>query len=165
MSYSLNGKTNLWFFQSPRRSLAVLTRQSKRPLSVQIVHSRICNNFLSSLFIFDVLLVDIIDEKFDELNLYEQGGVTYIKIALDEMFTISRGCTPEFSRAKIKEEFWFHVRKENKGSRPSHIPFLPRPKNCQSHTTPPLPKSTPVILLLPFTWASSRFWRRRCTGC
>ncbi len=27
------------------------TRQSKRPLSVQIVHSRICNNLLSSLFI------------------------------------------------------------------------------------------------------------------
>jgi len=25
----------------------------------------------------------------DELDLYEQGGVTYIKIALDEMFTIS----------------------------------------------------------------------------
>ncbi len=37
----------------------------------------------------DVLLVDRIGEKFDELDLYEQGGVTYIKIALDEMFTIS----------------------------------------------------------------------------
>ena len=37
----------------------------------------------------DVLLIDRIDKKFDELDLYEQGGVTYIKIALDEMFTIS----------------------------------------------------------------------------
>jgi len=37
----------------------------------------------------DVLLIDRIDEKFDELDLYEQGGVTYIKIALDEMFPIS----------------------------------------------------------------------------
>jgi hypothetical protein len=37
----------------------------------------------------DVLLIDRIDEKFDELDLYEQGGVTYIKIALDDMFTIS----------------------------------------------------------------------------
>ena len=37
----------------------------------------------------DVLLVDGIDEKFDELVLHEQGGVTYIKIALDEMLTIS----------------------------------------------------------------------------
>ncbi len=37
----------------------------------------------------DVLLVDRTDKKFDELDLYEQGGVTYIKIALDEMFTIS----------------------------------------------------------------------------
>ncbi len=37
----------------------------------------------------DVLLVDRINKKFDELNLYEQGGVTYIKIALDEMVTIS----------------------------------------------------------------------------
>jgi hypothetical protein len=37
----------------------------------------------------DVLLVDRIDEKFNESDLYEQGGVTYIKIALDEMFTIS----------------------------------------------------------------------------
>jgi hypothetical protein len=33
----------------------------------------------------DVLLVDRIDKKFVELDLYEQGGVTYIKIALDEM--------------------------------------------------------------------------------
>jgi hypothetical protein len=30
-----------------------------------------------------------IDKKFDEFDLYEQGGVTYIKIALDEMFTFS----------------------------------------------------------------------------
>jgi len=37
----------------------------------------------------DVLLVYRINEKFDELDLYEQGGVTYIKIALDEMFSIS----------------------------------------------------------------------------
>jgi hypothetical protein len=37
----------------------------------------------------DVLLVDRIDKKFDELDLYNQGGVIYIKIALDEMFTIS----------------------------------------------------------------------------
>ncbi len=37
----------------------------------------------------DVLLVDRIDKKFDELDLYDQSGVTYIKIALDEMFTIS----------------------------------------------------------------------------
>ncbi len=36
----------------------------------------------------DVLLVERIDKKFDELDLYEQGGVTYIKIALDEMFTL-----------------------------------------------------------------------------
>jgi hypothetical protein len=37
----------------------------------------------------DVLLVDRIDKNFDELDLYNQGGVTYLKIALDEMFTIS----------------------------------------------------------------------------
>jgi len=37
----------------------------------------------------DVILVDRIDKKFDDLDLYEQGGVTYIKIALDEIFTIS----------------------------------------------------------------------------
>jgi len=37
----------------------------------------------------DVLLINRIDEKFDELDLYEQGGATYIKIALDEMFTIN----------------------------------------------------------------------------
>ncbi len=34
----------------------------------------------------DVLLIDRINEKFDELDIYKQGGVTYIKIALDEMF-------------------------------------------------------------------------------
>ena len=37
----------------------------------------------------DALLVERIDEKFEDLSLYEQGGVTYIKLALDEMFTIS----------------------------------------------------------------------------
>jgi hypothetical protein len=30
-----------------------------------------------------------IDKKFKDLDLYKQGGVTYIKISLDEMFTIS----------------------------------------------------------------------------
>ncbi len=40
----------------------------------------------------DVLLVDRINKKFDELDLYEQGGVTYIKIALDEMFTKQHCC-------------------------------------------------------------------------
>jgi hypothetical protein len=29
------------------------------------------------------------NKNFDELDLYEQGGMTYLKIALDEMFTIS----------------------------------------------------------------------------
>jgi hypothetical protein len=37
----------------------------------------------------DALLVERIDEKFKDLSLYEQGGVTYIKLALDEIFTIS----------------------------------------------------------------------------
>jgi hypothetical protein len=137
---------------APLRPCCAHTRQSKRPLFIQIVHSRICNNLLSSLFIYsfalssvedcwgnrkltgvnllknrgkltlkhcrnwqrdsfdyactkdltsmewakslmmtscDVLLVDRIDKKFDELDLYEQCGVTYIKVALDEMFTIS----------------------------------------------------------------------------
>jgi hypothetical protein len=37
----------------------------------------------------DGLLVTRIDKQFKDLSIYEQGGVTYIKIALDEMFTIS----------------------------------------------------------------------------
>jgi hypothetical protein len=37
----------------------------------------------------DALLVERIDKKFEDLSLYKQGGVTYIKLALDEMFTIS----------------------------------------------------------------------------
>jgi hypothetical protein len=37
----------------------------------------------------DSLLVEQIDEKFKDLIGYEQGVITYIKIALDEMFTIS----------------------------------------------------------------------------
>lgn len=56
----------------------------------------------------DALLVERIDEKFEELALYEQGGVTYIKIALDEMFTISntvvttlQGFFDAFSKAGI----------------------------------------------------------------
>jgi hypothetical protein len=37
----------------------------------------------------DALLIKRINEKFKDLDLYKQGGVTYIKIALDEMLTIS----------------------------------------------------------------------------
>ncbi len=36
---------------APSRPCCAHTRQSKRPLSIQIVHSRICDNLLSSLFI------------------------------------------------------------------------------------------------------------------
>ncbi len=36
----------------------------------------------------DSILVECIDKKFKELHLYKQGGITYIKLALDEMFTI-----------------------------------------------------------------------------
>ncbi len=37
----------------------------------------------------DALLVEQIDKKFKDLSLFEQGGVTYIKLVLDKMFTIS----------------------------------------------------------------------------
>jgi hypothetical protein len=37
----------------------------------------------------DVNLVKRIEEKYDYLAEYEQGGITYLKIALDEMFTMS----------------------------------------------------------------------------
>ncbi len=37
----------------------------------------------------DALLVERINKKFEDLSPFEQGGVTYIKLALDEMFTIS----------------------------------------------------------------------------
>ena len=37
----------------------------------------------------DINLVKRIEEKYDYLAEYEQGGITYLKIALDEMFTMS----------------------------------------------------------------------------
>jgi hypothetical protein len=37
----------------------------------------------------DALLIKQIDKKFENLSLFEQGGVTYIKLSLDKMFTIS----------------------------------------------------------------------------
>ncbi len=37
----------------------------------------------------DVNLVKCIDKKFDCLAEYEQGGITYLKIALDEMYMMS----------------------------------------------------------------------------
>ncbi len=37
----------------------------------------------------DVNLVNRIDKKFDCLAEYEQGGITCLKIAFDEMFTMS----------------------------------------------------------------------------
>jgi hypothetical protein len=37
----------------------------------------------------DINLVKRIEEKYDYLAEYEQGGITYLKMALDEMFTMS----------------------------------------------------------------------------
>jgi hypothetical protein len=37
----------------------------------------------------DALLIERINKKFEDLSLYKQGGVTYIKLALNKMFTIS----------------------------------------------------------------------------
>jgi hypothetical protein len=37
----------------------------------------------------DINLVKHINEKFDCLAEYEQGGITYLKVALDKMFTVS----------------------------------------------------------------------------
>jgi hypothetical protein len=37
----------------------------------------------------DINLVKRIDEKFDRLYEYKQGDITYLKIALDEMSTMS----------------------------------------------------------------------------
>jgi hypothetical protein len=37
----------------------------------------------------DALLIKRINKKFNDLDLYKQGGLTYMKFALDEMFTIS----------------------------------------------------------------------------
>jgi hypothetical protein len=37
----------------------------------------------------DALVIERIDKKFKDLSLYKQGGATYIKLALDKMFTIS----------------------------------------------------------------------------
>ncbi len=37
----------------------------------------------------DINLDKRIDDKFDRLFEYKQGGITYLKIALDEMFTMS----------------------------------------------------------------------------
>jgi hypothetical protein len=37
----------------------------------------------------DALLIKRYHKKFKDLSLYKQGGVTYIKLALNEMFTIS----------------------------------------------------------------------------
>jgi hypothetical protein len=42
----------------------------------------------------DVLLVERIDKKFNEFNLYEQGGIIHLEIKLDEMFTISNTVPP-----------------------------------------------------------------------
>jgi len=47
------GKDHLMFFPvALLRPCCAHTQQSKRPMSVQIVHSRICDNLLSSLFIY-----------------------------------------------------------------------------------------------------------------
>jgi hypothetical protein len=37
----------------------------------------------------NIYLVKHVDEKFDQLYEYEQRGITYLKIALDEMFMVS----------------------------------------------------------------------------
>jgi hypothetical protein len=37
----------------------------------------------------DIIFVKYVDEKFDQLFEYEKGGITYLNIPLDEMFTMS----------------------------------------------------------------------------
>ncbi len=37
----------------------------------------------------DINLVKRIEEMFDQLFEYEEGGITYLKITLNEMFTMS----------------------------------------------------------------------------
>jgi hypothetical protein len=59
---------------------AVHTRQSKRPLSVQIVHSRICDNLLSSLFIYLIHLM-IQEESDDNMILSTVIQVTLCSTA------------------------------------------------------------------------------------
>ena len=50
------------------------TRQSKRPLSVQIVHSRICDNLLSSLFIYLRHLLCY----FSNISTIQHWGILYV---------------------------------------------------------------------------------------
>jgi hypothetical protein len=66
---------------------------------------------------YDVLLVKRIDKMLDELDLYEQGGITYHKIVLDEMFTISntvvttlQGLFEAFAKEGISKALNEHVR-------------------------------------------------------
>ena len=54
-----------------------------------------------------------------------------------------------FPTRKQKNTFWFHIRKQNRASGPSHMPFSPHCIICQFPTTPPCPKSTHAILLSP----------------
>ena len=59
-----NGKDHLVVFPvALLRPCCAHTWQSKRPLSVQIVLSRICNNLLSSLFIWDVSHAKLSEES------------------------------------------------------------------------------------------------------
>ncbi len=46
----------------------------------------------------DVILIKRIDKKINELDLYKQGGITYPKIVLDEMFTISNNVVTTLQR-------------------------------------------------------------------
>jgi hypothetical protein len=109
----------------------------------------------------DVLLVNRINEKFDELDLYEQGGVTYIKIALDEMFTISntvvttlQGFFDAFAKdgiAKVPNED-VHAATEQivaVAERLTKVSVLPRESTCH--------------ILEGFTWCSVIIFRQTFT--
>ena len=63
--------------------------------------------------------------------------------------TRDRGCTPEFSRAKVKKEGLVPRTQPKLGAQAEPLPIFPPMINRRFFIRPPQRKSTPVILLSP----------------
>jgi hypothetical protein len=98
----------------------------------------------------DVILVKHVDEKFDQLYEYIQGGITYSKILLDEMFTLSNMVIVLLQKylKQFAQEGVVMILNEDVRICLEQIPAM-----CACLTeADALPQETPGYILERFTW-------------
>ncbi len=109
---------------------------------VQVFLTNSCNNnFLKH-----------VNEKFDQLFEYEQGGITYLKITLDEMFTVKNMVI------MLLQKYLKQFAQEGLPKVPNEVVWLclEQITTMCAHLTKvdALPQEAPGYILEGFTWCS-----------